>query len=227
MPNNPNQPTEYDAVLGGSAPPPVSGVVLGGLEGVKKRWKSAVVEQRMAALEEAIKYGEASIELVLEALQDESEEIQRTAYRLLGEKTEPRVKQALQQVNYWKLMTCLRSLEGHSGEVNSVAISPDAKTFVSGSDDETIKVWEMHTGTLLRTLRGHSAWVTSLAISPDSKTVVSGSDDKSIKVWEMHTGNLLRTLKGHSGWVNSIAISPDGKTVVSGSRDATIKLWGV
>ena len=61
MPDDPKQPTEYDAVLGGTAPPPVSGVVLGGLEGVKRRWKSAVVEQRMAALTEALKYGKDSI----------------------------------------------------------------------------------------------------------------------------------------------------------------------
>ncbi len=44
MAENPNQPREYDAVKGGQAPAPVSGVVLGGLEGVKKRLSNPVIE---------------------------------------------------------------------------------------------------------------------------------------------------------------------------------------
>ena len=227
MPDNPNQPTEYDAVLGGNVPPPVGGVILGGLEGVKRRLKSAVVEQRVATLKEALQYGEAGLDLVIEALQDESEEIQRTAYRLLRSKTEPQIKQALQQFNNWKRMRCLRTLGGHSDRISSVAISPDSKTLVSGSADYTIKMWDMHSGSLLRTLQRHSDAVSFVAITPDGKTVVSGSGDENIQMWDMHSGSLLHTLQGPQDGVSSVAISPDGKTMVSGSWDNTFSFWEV
>ncbi|MEH2272731.1 MAG: hypothetical protein V7K68_30635 [Nostoc sp.] len=59
MPKNSNRPTVYDAVLGGQEKVPLGAVVLGGLEGVKRRLANPVVEQRIAALKEAFKYGEA------------------------------------------------------------------------------------------------------------------------------------------------------------------------
>src|SRR5512147_3139319 len=64
----------------------------------------------------------------------------------------------------------LRSLEDHSDSVYSVAISADGRTIVSGSDDNTIKVWNLATGELLRTLNGHSNSVSNVAISADSRT---------------------------------------------------------
>jgi hypothetical protein len=103
MTDNPNQPKEYDVVKGSQAPPRSSSVILGGLEGVKSRLMSAVEQQRIAALSEALKYGEAGLDLVIQALQDESEQIERAAYRLLREKEEPKVKQILQEYDPWRL----------------------------------------------------------------------------------------------------------------------------
>lgn len=81
--NNPNQPREFDAIMGSESPPPVYGVVLGGLEGVKNRLKSSDIELQIAALSEAMSYGDVGIDLVIEALQSKSETIQRSAARLL------------------------------------------------------------------------------------------------------------------------------------------------
>jgi hypothetical protein len=72
--NNPNQPRKFDAVLGGSAPLPVEDVILGRLEGIKHRLKSAVVEIRVAAISEALSYGDAGLNLLIKALND-SEQI--------------------------------------------------------------------------------------------------------------------------------------------------------
>ncbi|CAD5913902.1 hypothetical protein [Planktothrix agardhii] len=77
---------------------------------------------------------------------------------------------------------------GHSGSVNSVAISPDGQILVSGSDDKTITIWDLSTGQELRTLTGHSEHsdeVKSLAISPDGQTLVSGGDDGTIMIWRV------------------------------------------
>ena len=60
MTDNQNQPRDYDAVLGGQSPPPVDGVVLGGLEGVRSRLRSSVVEVQVNALSEALNYGDLS-----------------------------------------------------------------------------------------------------------------------------------------------------------------------
>ena len=231
MPDHPNQPHEYDAVLGGQTPIPTDSAILGGIEGIKRRWASAIEEQRIAALSEALKYGEAGLNLVIGALQNESVQVEKTAYLLLRERPEPEpgVKYALRNYTPWRLLTCLRTLIGHSGgSVGSVVISPDGQTLVSASKaDNTIKVWHLMTGELLRTLKGHSSSLHSIAISPDGQTLVSGTGDKIIEVWHFPTRELKTTLEGHSSSVYSVAISPDGKTIVSGSQDGTIKIWGM
>ncbi|MEW6496721.1 MAG: serine/threonine-protein kinase, partial [Cyanobacteriota bacterium] len=117
------------------------------------------------------------------------------------------------------------TLLGHSGAVRSIAITPDNQTLISGSEDNTIKIWQLSTGKLVRTLTGHTNWISSLAISPDGQTLVSGSGDNTIKIWQLQTGQLIRTLTGHSYDVNSLAMTPDGQTLVSGSGDNTIKIW--
>lgn len=103
MTDNQNQPRDYDAVLGGQSPPPVDGVVLGGIEGIKHCLSNPVIEVRIAALSEALKYSDAGLDVLIQALQDKSRLVQRFAYRLLKQRVEPRVKQALQTYKSWNL----------------------------------------------------------------------------------------------------------------------------
>ncbi|MBH8563092.1 serine/threonine protein kinase [Nostoc sp. CENA67] len=125
-------------------------------------------------------------------------------------------------------------LTGHLSEVNAIAFSPVVgksasfeAIFASGSDDKTVKLWNLSQRREIRTFEGHSDWVYAVAISPDGLTIVSGSKDKTIKVWNLNTGQEIRTLRGHKSYVNSVAISPDGQTVVSGGYDKIIKVWNL
>jgi WD40 repeat protein len=56
---------------------------------------------------------------------------------------------------------------------------------VSGSSDNTVKVWHLKTGEEINTLRGHSSSVISVALSRDGKPIASCSSDKTIKVWHV------------------------------------------
>jgi WD40 repeat protein len=110
---------------------------------------------------------------------------------------------------------------GHSDWVSSVAFSPDGKRIVSGSDDHTVKLWDVETGKEIRSFSGHSSDVSSVAFSPDGKRVLSGSFDKTVKLWDAETGREIRTFSGHSYNVTFVAFNSDGKRILSGSSDGT------
>ena len=119
----------------------------------------------------------------------------------------------------------LKYLEGHSCDVFSVCWSPDGKYLASGSEDNTVKIWDAKSGKCIRTLKGHSKSVYSVCWSPDGKYLASGSEEATVKIWDANSGGCIRTLKGHSNSVISVCWSPNGKYLASGSYDKTVKIW--
>jgi WD40 repeat protein len=118
-----------------------------------------------------------------------------------------------------------QELAGHKSYINCLIISPDGSTLLSGSADNTIKLWSLETGQEIKTLVGHTSYVNTLAITPDGKTLVSGSADGTIKLWDLAAGQETKTLRGHQGYVNALDINPDGTVLASVSTDKTIRLW--
>jgi len=116
------------------------------------------------------------------------------------------------------------AFKGHANSVTSVAFSPDGQRIVSGSHDETVRVWDTATGQEMLTLK-HSMYACSVAFSPDGKRIASASGDMALRVWNAATGQESLTLKGHISWPYAVAFSPDGKRIVSGSLDGTLNVW--
>ncbi|MDY6896756.1 MAG: CHAT domain-containing protein [Cyanobacteriota bacterium] len=147
------------------------------------------------------------------------------------------------KVRIWDIKTgeCNLILEGHDNLISAIAFAPqytsnntfnhilnNTSNFIlaSGSDDNTIKIWN-HQGECLKTLRGHEAWVYSVKFSPQRKLLASGSRDNTIKLWNWQTGECLDTLVGHENRVKSIDFNSDGSILASASDDTTIKIWNV
>jgi WD40 repeat protein/transcriptional regulator with XRE-family HTH domain len=117
--------------------------------------------------------------------------------------------------------------QGHKDWVRSVAFSSDGNTILSGSDDQTIRLWNVASGQCNRTLYGHTGQVYSVAISSDRRTLASGSEDQSIRLWDMNTGQCRQILHGHTGAVRSVVFSPDSTLLVSAGDDQIIRIWNV
>jgi WD40 repeat protein len=120
------------------------------------------------------------------------------------------------------------TLKGHTGSVSSVCFSADDKTLASGSEDRTIKLWDVASAQERATLKGHTGGVRSVCFSADGKILASGSEDRTIKLWDVASAQERVTLKGHTGKVGSVCFSPNRKTLASaGFDDDTVKLWDV
>jgi WD40 repeat protein len=116
---------------------------------------------------------------------------------------------------------------GHLGSVWACAISPDGATIASASSDQTVKLWDAHTGEEVRTLSGHTSMVVGCTFSPDGKLVASAGADGTVRVWNCQDGVEHRVLKGHDRDVSACRFSPDGTWIVSAASDRTVKIWDV
>ncbi|CAG0884318.1 unnamed protein product [Darwinula stevensoni] len=113
-------------------------------------------------------------------------------------------------------------LKGHDDHVIT-CLQFSGNRIVSGSDDNTLKVWSAVTGKCLRTLVGHTGGVWSSQMA--NNIIVSGSTDRTLKVWNADTGQCIHTLYGHTSTVRCMSLN--GNKVVSGSRDATLRMWDI
>ena len=115
------------------------------------------------------------------------------------------------------------TLTEHIDAVFTVAYSPDGLSFISGSGDGTILLWDAKTYQLKTELTGD---LYAIAFSPDGKTLAIGSRDiKKIELWDAVSGEHKTTLTEHTDNVGNLIFNPDGRTFAGIGGDSTIRLW--
>ena len=119
----------------------------------------------------------------------------------------------------------IRTLECHTDSVLAVAMTPDGNRAVSGSEDRTLRLWDLESGQTIRTFEGHTDRVLGAAVTPDGRRAVSASRDRTLRLWNLEGGQTIRMLEGHTDWVSAVAVTPDGRRAVSGSEGRTLRLW--
>ncbi len=118
------------------------------------------------------------------------------------------------------------TFKGHTEPVYSVGFTPDGKYLVTGSFDNTIKLWDLATGKEAKTYggpTGHQKMVMCVAVSPDGQLLASGSIDNTLKIWDVPLVAPSKVLPASEA-VNAVALSPDSTKLAFGSKDGQVKL---
>lgn len=118
-------------------------------------------------------------------------------------------------------------LYGHSDCVYSLSISYDCKYLVSGSYDQTIRLWSLLKRQVLVIYKGHFSPVLSVKFSPLSHYFASGGCDRTAKLWTINTSQPIRLFVGHMSDVDIVEFHPNGLYLATSSNDSTVRLWAL
>jgi WD40 repeat protein len=101
----------------------------------------------------------------------------------------------------------IATLNGHTDNVECCAVFAEGRRALSGSSDNTLKVWDLDTNAVIATLNGHSGDVQCCSVFAGGTRALSGSRDNTLKVWNLETNAVIATLNGHSDTVNCCSVS--------------------
>jgi general transcriptional corepressor TUP1 len=115
-------------------------------------------------------------------------------------------------------------LRGHEDNIFSMEYSQNGNLLVTGSEDCTLRVWDMRNRRLYRKFAADDRILT-ISMTSDTICVAAGSADGTIHLWNVETGTKLSKLRAHNNHVCGIQFLPDCMDLVSGSSDGLAKRW--
>ena len=123
----------------------------------------------------------------------------------------------------------LTELKGHEDRIWFLTISDDGRFAASGSDDKTVRVWDLKDRKEIRCFKKHTRWVQALAFNHDNTLLASSGGDGKIYLWDIEGNNSepVTELPGHDDSVLSLSFSFDNNRLLSGSRDQSVRIWDV
>ena len=121
----------------------------------------------------------------------------------------------------------LIEIKGHNNSVHSLCWSKDGAHIFSGSEDGTIRKWQLIDGKEVFVLRGHTHPVTSICVSLDECHLVSASADCSVPIWNLETNLQVGNPLLHDDELSTVVICSDGRYIASAGLDTKIYIWGL
>lgn len=127
-----------------------------------------------------------------------------------------------QRPNYNPHPALLRNLEGHTGMITNVSISADGSRAISGSLDNTLRVWDLESGECLQIIEGQIVSGSAMTMTPDGQRIVYGSPDGTLRLWDIESSQCLRAIEGHIDPINIVTITPNGRWAISGHLNGSL-----
>jgi WD40 repeat protein len=130
-------------------------------------------------------------------------------------------------VQFWQLDTSRapRPPTGHRLAISCLAFAPGGRVLASGSDDRTVRLWEVPSGKELLAFEKHQKSVALIAFSPDGRTVASADEGGGAWLWEAGSGKALRRLDGLSTRVVALYFDADGRSLRAATEYGNALVW--
>ncbi|OYD96194.1 hypothetical protein CDG76_05080 [Nostoc sp. 'Peltigera membranacea cyanobiont' 210A] len=210
----------------------INDAVLGGIERVRQLLAHGKVEQKIDALLDVFEYGEAGLDLIIQALQNSEVDVQEAAYWLLQESTEPRAKLALQAYNPYLFFEYLFTIERYTDQVPGIGhifINVDKEVSVTLDDnDGIVKIWNIQTQQVTNTWKQENPTkFTQVIFAPDDQILGLSHSNDCAEVWDLKIGEKIFTTGHHAENFWAVSFSPDGQKLVSTGDANIFVLWNI
>ena len=120
---------------------------------------------------------------------------------------------------------------GLSDRIMALRFLPDGKQLLAAdghvSEEGTVRVIEVETGTVTASWLAHSDTIFDLALSRDGKLLATAGGDRLVKIWDLATRKEVAKLEGHTAQVLAVAFDEKATQLISGGADQELKLWDV
>ncbi|XP_054569724.1 guanine nucleotide-binding protein subunit beta-4 isoform X2 [Eptesicus fuscus] len=129
----------------------------------------------------------------------------------------------------WDIETAQQTttFTGHSGDVMSLSLSPDMRTFVSGACDASSKLWDIRDGMCRQSFSGHVSDINAVSFFPNGYAFATGSDDATCRLFDLRADQEL-LLYSHDNiicGITSVAFSKSGRLLLAGYDDFNCNVW--